>query len=258
VKEVNGESSPPLVAQHLSVGYEAIRFSAERRGVLGLFGLRRTRYPVLTSLSFQIPFDCRIAAIVGPNGAGKTTLLRAISGDIPIQGRIVWAGKDISRLSQHQRAQMGITCVLHENGIFPNLTVQEHIRLLQGTHGCTQGPIDEMVERLRSRDAALVKSVDFLRSTTKAANLSGGERKMLSLLRLIFRPWSLVLLDEPTAGLSADRLQAYAVVTEMLHPARIIQAEQYSRATLARQLGAALYELKEGCIYRMEDPLETP
>jgi branched-chain amino acid transport system ATP-binding protein len=249
---------PALVVRDLSVSYEAIRFSAERKGVLGLFGLRRKRYPVLTSISFEIPFDHRLTAIVGPNGAGKTSLLRAINGDIPTQGEITWAGRTINRLSQHERTLVGITCVLHENGVFPNLTVQEHITLIESKHGTGRKPIDELIERLRLRDARLAKSVAFLQSSTKAANLSGGERKMLSFLRLIFRPWSLVLLDEPTSGLSAQWLEVYAVLLEMLYPACVLQAEQYSRAKLACGFGAALYELKEGGLCRMSHQSDTP
>ncbi len=258
MKPATPEPLPTLSARDLRVSYEAIRFSSERRGLLGLLGLKRKLYPVLTSLSFEIPFDHKLAAIVGPNGAGKTTLLRAISGDMPSQGDILWAGQNINLISHCERAEVGVTCVLHENGIFPNLTVTEHIKLIVGKHESGRAPIDDLIERLRLRDAALAKSVAFLHSSTRAGNLSGGERKILSFLRLIFRPWSLVLLDEPTSGLSEQWLEVYAVILEMLNPACVVQAEQYSRAELASHLGATLYELKEGGLCRMERRANMP
>lgn len=246
--ETQPEKRPVLDVTELCVGYESVRFSSERRGVFGLFGFRRRFSPVLSSLSFRIPFDRSVTAIVGANGAGKTTLLRAIAGVVPAYGKITWAGQRLDCLTAHERVRAGVTFVPHENGLFPNLTVREHLQLMERTGGSSDHILEKLRERLRNEDPLLISSLDFLLSNHKVGNLSGGEQKMLSLIRPLFGQWSLILIDELTAGLSPSWHPLLSVIIQMYEPACILQTEQYSRAPIARDLGANLYELKEGSL----------
>ena len=233
-----------LSVARLKVGYEAIRFSEEERGVFGLLGLRRRSFPILDSLSFTVKFDRPVATIVGPNGAGKTTLLRAIAGLIHSQGIVTWKGERIDLLNQHQRHSRGITFVPNENGLFPNLSVRENLELMERDPFKRKKSIERIAAAIENTSSGLTRNLGFLHSNAKAGNLSGGERKALSLLRLIFRSWSLILLDEPTAGLSGSWREIYRVLLSTLHPAVVIQAEQASRLLFMRSLGP-VFELRE-------------
>jgi branched-chain amino acid transport system ATP-binding protein len=132
-----------------------------------------------------------IVALLGPNGAGKTTTLRAISGLVhPMQGRIVYQGSDLERLSPSARAQAGIAHVPEGRGIFFGLTVTEHFRL--GHRG----------EQLDAEAAygyfpALTELKD-----RRAGLLSGGEQQMLAVGRALARHPKLLLLDELSLGLA--------------------------------------------------------
>jgi branched-chain amino acid transport system ATP-binding protein len=237
-----------LSVSGLSVGYESIRFSVESKGIRGVFGVGRRVYPVLSSLSFRIAFDTPLVGIVGANGAGKTTLLRAIAGIVPSQGAVTWNDQQLNGLSQHQRHRLGLIFIPHENGIFPSLTVQEHLQLMGFVENSRRSTLEELLDRASSHGPELATSLDFLRRDERAGNLSGGERKLLGLVRLLARPWSLALIDEPTAGLSPRSVATFAVLLSMVYPACVVATEQYSRAGLVRSMGAKLYELKEGSL----------
>ena len=237
-----------LTVNDLSVGYESIRFSIESKGIGGIFGVGRRICPVLSSLSFDIAFDTHLVGIVGANGAGKTTLLRAIFGNVPSQGAVTWNGQQLNGLTQHQRSRLGLAFIPHGNGIFPSLTVQEHLDLMGFGRNSGRSTIEELFDRASSRGQELATSLNFLRRNEKVGNLSGGERKLLGLVRLLARPWCLALVDEPTAGLSPKSVAISAVLLSMVYPACVIATEQYSRAGLVHSMGAKLYELKEGSL----------
>jgi ABC-type branched-subunit amino acid transport system ATPase component len=132
-----------------------------------------------------------IVALLGANGAGKTTTLRAISGLVrPLSGRVVFAGRDLARVSPTKRARLGIAHVPEGRGIFYGLTVAEHFRI--GYSG--ERPDEEAayeyfpkLEELRTRRAGL---------------LSGGEQQMLAVARGLARRPRLLLLDELSLGLA--------------------------------------------------------
>jgi ABC-type branched-subunit amino acid transport system ATPase component len=132
-----------------------------------------------------------VVALLGANGAGKTTTLRTISGLVrPMSGRVVFAGRDLARVSPTQRARLGIAHVPEGRGIFYGLTVAEHFRL--GYRG--ERPDEEAayeyfpkLEGLRTRRVGL---------------LSGGEQQMLAIARGLARRPRLLLLDELSLGLA--------------------------------------------------------
>jgi branched-chain amino acid transport system ATP-binding protein len=228
----------------------------ERQGIKSLIGFGQQFFPVLREMSFSLKFDRRLAAIVAPNGAGKTTLLRAIAGAVPSSGLIDWCGQAVGGLTSWERSKLGITFVPHGSGIFPSLTVNEHFQLADRRWRKTEIVIEELHDRVRQKDARLESSLIFLRGSSKAGNLSGGEQKILSLIRLLFRKWSLILLDEPTAGLSPTLIGVYSVILEMLQPSYVLKAEQYSRVSIARSCGATLYELRESSLEPLPEALK--
>jgi branched-chain amino acid transport system ATP-binding protein len=132
-----------------------------------------------------------IVALLGPNGAGKTTTLRAISGLVhPMEGRILYHGTDLERMSSSARARDGIAHVPEGRGIFFGLTVAEHFRL--GHRGETL-----------DADAAYryFPALSELKER-RAGLLSGGEQQMLAVGRALARHPKLLLLDELSLGLA--------------------------------------------------------
>jgi ABC-type branched-subunit amino acid transport system ATPase component len=132
-----------------------------------------------------------VVALLGANGAGKTTTLRAISGIVhPMEGRIVFAGGDLERLSISARAKLGIAHVPETRGVFFGLTVAEHLRL--GHRG----------ERLDAEAAyRFFPALSELRDR-RCGLLSGGEQQMLAVGRALARRPKLLLLDELSLGLA--------------------------------------------------------
>jgi branched-chain amino acid transport system ATP-binding protein len=133
-------------------------------------------------------------AIVGSNGAGKTTLFRAIVGLIrAIDGRVVLDGKDLTRRPAHRIARAGIAYVPAERHLFPAMTVKTNLVL-----GAYPGrPDDETLELVYDLFPRLRE-----RPRQQAGTLSGGEQQMLAVARALMARPQLLMLDEPTTGLS--------------------------------------------------------
>lgn len=141
-----------------------------------------------------------IVAVLGANGAGKSTLLRTITGLVaPRQGEILYEGRLINDVAPHLRVPMGIAMVPEGRGIFPNLTVQEN--LLLGAFSFRKeglkGETGEILEKI-FRDFPVLRD----RRYQAAGTLSGGEQQMLSIGRALLSRPRLLLMDEPSMGLS--------------------------------------------------------
>lgn len=136
-----------------------------------------------------------VVAIVGPNGAGKSSLMKAIARSLPISaGRIEFAGTDLGRISQNKIAGLGIGYVPQRGNVFPELSVEENLRVsCRASHARLSAAIAEVYEqfpRLQDRREQI------------ASTLSGGERQMLAIASATMSRPSLLMLDEPTTGLA--------------------------------------------------------
>lgn len=183
---------------------------------------------VLRGVTLQAAAD-EIVSIIGPNGAGKSTLLKAVAGIVrPSAGKIVFKGEDVTGTRPDRLTRKGMGFVPQLDNVFPSLTIAENVHV--GSHA---------LER-RERRGAVAAVMDLFpllreRSGQRAGTLSGGQRKLVALARaLVGRP-SLLLLDEPSAGLSP---QAVESVFEELIGIRargigIVMVEQNARRALA-------------------------
>jgi branched-chain amino acid transport system ATP-binding protein len=148
---------------------------------------------VLHGVDLEVPTGS-VVAVLGPNGAGKTTLLSVLAGLHPAtSGSIVLAGRRINGARADDLARAGLCLVPEGRGIFANLTVHEHLRMV--THSG---------RRLRDIEAETYERFPRLaeRRTQVAGTLSGGEQQMLAMARAMMSRPKLLLLDEPSMGLA--------------------------------------------------------
>jgi branched-chain amino acid transport system ATP-binding protein len=150
---------------------------------------------VLEDLGFSVGRGKRVA-ILGPNGAGKTTTLRALSGMVSTRGRVCFDGEDVTGRKTDAMARLGVAHVPEGRGTFETLTVEENLRVGAYTRR-EGGAVKEDLRRCYGWFPRLEE-----RRTQQAGSLSGGEQQMLALARgLMLRP-RLLMLDEPSLGLS--------------------------------------------------------
>ena len=196
----------------------------------------------LKGIDMEVPND-GIVTIIGANGAGKSTTLRAISGLVGIsKGAIVFAGKRIDGLAPEKIVALGIAHVPEGRRVFPGLTVEENLRT---------GAF------LRSDTAEIEKDLDevFLhfprlkeRRKQWARSLSGGEQQMLAIGRALMSRPKMLVLDEPSMGLSPVMVQEIArIVRDIVHRGvPVVLVEQ--NAELALRLARFAYVLETGSI----------
>jgi branched-chain amino acid transport system ATP-binding protein len=137
-----------------------------------------------------------IVTVVGPNGSGKSTLLKALAGMVAVRaGRVWYNGADVARLPAEVRARRGIAYLPQEREVFASLTVREN--LLMGGYALDRRALKAALERVHLAYPALARL-----DRTAAGRLSGGERRTVAMARLMMSSPSVMLLDEPTAGLA--------------------------------------------------------
>jgi branched-chain amino acid transport system ATP-binding protein len=151
---------------------------------------------ILRRLSLEVN-DREVVCLVGRNGAGKSTTLRTIMGYLrPRAGRILFRGEEIHRRHTHEIARRGLAFAPEDSGIFPDLTVAENIEIATWTRPGGR-PAAERIERAYEVFPVLRKY-----AARKGPEMSGGERKMLSVARALALDPAMLLLDEPFEGLS--------------------------------------------------------
>jgi branched-chain amino acid transport system ATP-binding protein len=138
-----------------------------------------------------------IVSLIGANGAGKSTILKAVSGILsPRSGRILLRGKDLVGVSPHRIVRMGVSLVPEGRGIFANMTVRDNLEMGAFTRD-SRDEIEKSVAEVFSLFPQLRE-----RASQSAGTLSGGEQQMLAIGRAMVAKPTVVLLDEPSMGLS--------------------------------------------------------
>ncbi|MBQ6733958.1 MAG: ABC transporter ATP-binding protein [Lachnospiraceae bacterium] len=150
----------------------------------------------LKSISFRVE-EGETVALIGANGAGKTTTLHTISGLIPMRkGQMIFDGKDLSRIKPHALAAMGMAHVPEGRRVFADMTVLQNLKL--GAFSRKQkAETEETLQMVYARFPRLEE-----RKNQIAGTLSGGEQQMLAIGRALMSRPKLVLMDEPSMGLS--------------------------------------------------------
>jgi branched-chain amino acid transport system ATP-binding protein len=180
-----------------------------------------------------------LVGIIGPNGAGKSTLLKAIFGLVKVrEGEILLKGESIANLKANQLVAKGIGFVPQNNNVFPSLTIEENLQM-----GLFQNPksYSERLEFVTGIFAELGK-----RLKQRAGSLSGGERQMVAMSRALMMDPQVLLLDEPSAGLSPVRQDEAFIRVSEINKAGVttIMVEQNARRCL--QISDRAYVLDQG------------
>jgi ABC-type branched-subunit amino acid transport system ATPase component len=168
-----------------------------------------------------------LIGIIGPNGAGKSTLLRAIFGQVNIRsGTVTLEGEDITGLKANKLVSRGVGFVPQTNNVFPSLTIEENLQM-----GLFQRPsiYAERLEFVTGIFSELGK-----RLKQRAGSLSGGERQMVAMSRALMMDPKVILLDEPSAGLSPVRQDEAFIRVSEINKAGVttIMVEQNARRCL--------------------------
>ena len=214
---------PLLAVRELSVGYDGV--------------------VVLADVAIEIG-EGEIVALVGTNGAGKSTLLRAIGGVVEADhGAIVFDGRDITHLPPDEIARLGVAQVPGGEGIFPNLRVEDNLRVA-AWQGRRRGEHDaDMIDEALAAFPTLASRRD-----ERAANLSGGQQQMLALaMATITRP-KLFLIDELSLGLSPIVVEQLLGAIESMRQAgtAILLVEQSMNVAVA--VADRVYVMETGVV----------
>src|SRR5215469_15073012 len=182
-----------------------------------------------------------VVALLGPNGAGKTTLLRSLSGLLPWSGSVRFAGRDLAGASPRDIVKAGLAHVIEGHRVFTQLAVNDN--LLLAAYGLPRGERSARVEEVY----ALFPEIAAKRHE-RAGTLSGGQQQILAVAQGLVRRPRLLMLDEPSAGLSPVLVDRVLVVVQRLREAgtAVLLVEQLIEKALA--LADRVYALARGSI----------
>jgi len=183
------------------------------------------QFHILHDISFQVPHH-EVTVLLGRNGVGKTTTMRTLMGYTAVtSGQVTFAGISLVGVATHKRKRLGIAYVPEDANVFPNLTVEENLRLAVGKSGGKSGSTGTV--------AATIERVVDIFPDLKAAwhraggTLSGGQRQMLAVASALVQEPTCLLIDEPSKGLSPLFVERLAEVIESLrNQTTIILVEQ--------------------------------
>ncbi|HEV8110357.1 MAG TPA: ABC transporter ATP-binding protein [Burkholderiales bacterium] len=193
--------------------------------------------PAVRGVSFNVA-QGEIVTLIGANGAGKSTAMRGIAGAmLPRRGRIVFDGKDVTRLPAHARTAAGIALVPEGRRVFPALTVRENLEMGGFKYRRERRKVDALIERAMNTFPRLRE-----RASQRAGTLSGGEQQMLALSRALMSEPRLLCMDEPSLGL------APLVVQEIFRSIRAVNAAGTSILLVEQNARYALETASRGYV----------
>ena len=197
---------------------------------------------ILWDVSLQLEAG-KLTALVGSNGAGKTTLLRTVSGLIrPWQGNILFDGRDVTRVSAHAKAGLGLVMVPEGRQLFPSMDVYENLEMGAFTRRAKTGFADnlervyEMLPRLKERTGQ------------KAGTLSGGEQQMLAVARGLMAQPKVLMFDELSLGLAPFLVLNLFEVLQRLKASGLTMLLVEQNVQMALAVSDYAYVLSEGRI----------
>lgn len=167
----------------------------------------------------------KFTSVIGPNGAGKTTFFNLLSGELsPTKGEIFYKGKNITKISPTDRTRMGIGRSFQITNVFPNLTVLENVRLAIQSREKVRYQMLLHFKKYKEFETKAMELLELVLLDNKAnaiaANLAHGEKRKLEIAMLLALESEVLLLDEPTAGMSVEEVPAILEVIKRIKEAQ--------------------------------------
>jgi branched-chain amino acid transport system ATP-binding protein len=201
-----------------------------------------------------------LLAVIGPNGAGKTTLFNLVSGLLrPDSGRIVLAGREVTRLPTHRRVRHGLGRTFQTSSLFPGMTVAQNAQL--AAQAAIAGPYGSLKVWTRIGRPARERAAEALertrlarRADARAGALSHGEKRKLELAILLAGRPRVLLLDEPMAGMAAEEVPELTELIREVHRdgATILMVEHHMEVVLG--LAQRVAVLHHGALLACDRP----
>ena len=198
------------------------------------------RIQAIRGISFTVE-EGEVVTLIGANGAGKTTTLKTLSGVRPVAaGKVIFEGRDITKMPAHHRVELGICQAPEGRGIFPGMTVLENLEM---------GVYVRKDRRSAAKQADLERVLTLFprlgeRESQLGGTLSGGEQQMLAIGRALMSRPRLLLLDEPSMGLAPMLIaQIFSIITEINEQGTtVLLVEQNAKQALKRANRAYVLE----------------
>ncbi|MFO1304644.1 MAG: ABC transporter ATP-binding protein [Burkholderiales bacterium] len=204
--------------------------------------------PALNQVSIDVA-EGELVCVVGPNGAGKSTLINAIAGLHPVaSGSMSFNGRDLTRLPPHRFCDAGIAIVPEGRRLFTGMSVRENL-MLGSYRPQARKTRAASLDRVCGLFPALVEKMD-----APAGSLSGGQQQMVAIARALMAGPRLLLLDEPSLGLSPLIVQTMFSMIERIHAEGVAVLLVEQNVSLALGLASRAYVLEEGAIVACDTP----
>jgi branched-chain amino acid transport system ATP-binding protein len=201
---------------------------------------------VINGIDFQVTAG-EIRCVIGPNGAGKSTFFKLITGEHrPSEGSVHFLGRDMSHVLPHERIRMGMSIKFQIPGVFPELTVRQHLQL--GLHRARD-------DRPESLDALLQRFMLEGEESVLAGNLSHGKRQWLEIAMAVSLGPKLLFLDEPVAGMSVEETHATGELIMRLREAGLTIMVVEHDMTFVKQIASRVTVLHGGRLFA-DGPLD--
>lgn len=206
-----------------------------------------------------------IVTIIGPNGAGKSTLLDAIVGKSPVaSGHVYYQGKDITNKSPYDIARMGIGRKFQNPNVYNDLSVFENILLaLKGSHGVFASIKSKLTRAKKDKIESVLEQIGLLdKGFTKVSSLSHGQKQWVEIGMVIAQDPAVVLLDEPTAGMTPDETHMTGEIIKMIaqnHSVVVIEHDMEFVKQIAQRI-VVLHQgekLAEGSVQEVQSNLKV-
>jgi branched-chain amino acid transport system ATP-binding protein len=214
----------------------------ETRGLKKHFGGAH----VINGIDFKIDAG-EIRCVIGPNGAGKSTFFKLITGEHhPSEGSVMFLGQDMSHVLPHERIRMGMSIKFQIPGVFPDLSVRQHLQLsLHRARDDRPESLEELLQRFM-----LENEEDVL-----ARNLSHGKKQWLEIAMAVSLRPKLLFLDEPVAGMSVEETHATGELIKRLSAAGLTMMVVEHDMTFVKQIASRVTVLHGGRLLA-DGPLE--
>ena len=235
-----GKKSVAIEVKNLSIIYKSLKAYSIKKNLLRLKKVDVKKFKAVDNISFNVN-EGEILSFIGANGAGKSTLMNTLSGTLkPKMGEILFNGENITKMTPQQRVSKGIILCPEGRQIFPKFTVEENLKMGAYTVkdkkliNSTYDYVFELFPEIKDRQKQL------------AGTLSGGEQQMLAIGRALMSQPKLLMLDEPSLGLSPILVQKIFKLINTIHQSgtTVLLVEQNAMAAL--EIADRAYALETG------------